>query len=122
MTLQPLPFGPLARRSLLAALLLLAMARLPAAADDSELNALRAQGVVAERYDGYVVVKDPSGGSAAKTVVDKVNAERRAIYEARAKQQGVTADQVGQVYAGQIIQKAPPGTWFLAADGSWTRK
>jgi uncharacterized protein YdbL (DUF1318 family) len=92
------------------------------AADDAQLNSLRAQGVIAERFDGYVMVKDNSTGATAQSVVDRVNAERRAIYEARAKAQGVTASEVGQVYAGQIIQKAPKGTWFLAADGSWTQK
>ncbi|MGH6939221.1 YdbL family protein [Hypericibacter sp.] len=91
-------------------------------ADDAQLNSLRAQGTIAERFDGYVMVKDNSTGATAQSVVDRVNAERRAIYEARAKAQGVTANEVGQVYAGQIIQKAPKGTWFLAADGSWTQK
>jgi uncharacterized protein len=91
-------------------------------ADDTQLNSLRAQGVIAERFDGYVMVKDNSTGATAQTVADRVNAERRAIYSARAKEQGVTADEVGQVYAGKIIQKAPKGTWFLAADGSWTQK
>jgi uncharacterized protein len=105
----------------LVALVLSAVGALvPARADDGQLNSLRAQGAIAERFDGYVMIKNNSGG--AQAVVDRVNAERRAIYEARAKAQGVTVDQVGQVYAGQIIQTAPKGTWFLAADGSWTQK
>jgi uncharacterized protein YdbL (DUF1318 family) len=105
----------------LVALLLSAVGAIaPAKADDAQLNSLRAQGVIAERFDGYVMVKNNAGG--AQAVVDRVNAERRAIYEARAKEQGVTAAEVGQVYAGQIIQKAPKGTWFLAADGSWTQR
>ena len=107
---------------LLALLLSTFAASAPARADDAQLNSLRAQGVIAERFDGYVMVKDNSTGATAQSVVDRVNAERRAIYEARAKAQGVTANEVGQVYAGQIIQKAPKGTWFLAADGSWTQK
>ena len=107
---------------LLALLLSAFAASAPARADDAQLNSLRAQGVIAERFDGYVMVKDNSTGATAQSVVDRVNAERRAIYEARAKEQGVTAADVGQVYAGQIIQKAPKGTWFLAADGSWTQK
>jgi len=105
---------------LLALILLSVGATAPAMAADEELNSLRAQGVIAERFDGYVMIKDSAGG--AQSVVDRVNAERRAIYEARAQAQGVTATEVGQVYAGQIIQKAPKGTWFLAADGSWTQK
>jgi uncharacterized protein YdbL (DUF1318 family) len=107
---------------LLALVLSAFAAAAPARADDAQLNSLRAQGIVAASFDGYVIVKDSSTGSTAQSVVDRVNAERRAIYEARAKAQGVTATEVGQVYAGQIIQQAPKGTWFLAADGSWTQK
>jgi uncharacterized protein YdbL (DUF1318 family) len=105
------------------ALLLSAFARtLPAHAEDQQFNTMRAQGFIAERFDGYVMVKDDSTGATAQSVVDRVNAERRAIYAARAQQQGVTANEIGQVYATKIIQKAPKGTWFLAADGSWTQK
>ena len=86
-------------------------------ADD--LDDLRASGVIAERYDGFVMLKD---GSGPQGVVDRVNAERKAIYAERAKQQNVTADAVGQVYAAQIMSAAPSGTWFLAADGSFARK
>lgn len=105
---------------LVALILSMAGSMSPARADDKQLNDMRAQGVIAERFDGYVMIKNSAGG--AQAVVDRVNGERRAIYEARAKAQGVTPTEVGQVYAGQIIQKAPKGTWFLAADGSWTQK
>ena len=55
-------------------------------------------------------------------MVDAVNAKRRAIYAERAKEQGTTADQVGRVYARQILTKAPAGTWFLKESGKWVRK
>ena len=55
-------------------------------------------------------------------MVDAVNAKRRAIYAARAKEQGTAADQVGRVYARQILGKAPAGTWFLQESGKWVRK
>ena len=100
------------------AAVLLALPHVPAAEAD-ELDDLRAQGVIAERYDGFVMLKD---GSGPQGLVDQVNAERRAIYAERAQQQGVTADAVGQVYAAQIMSAAPSGTWFLAADGSFARK
>jgi len=108
------------RRKLLAAagLLIVAAAARPARAD--EFDDLRASGVIAERFDGFVMLKDPGNGPQA--VVDKVNAERKAIYADRAKQQGVAADQVGQVYAAQIMSAAPSGTWFLGADGNFARK
>ncbi len=92
----------------------------PVAAGAQSLNALRASGAVGEGYDGFARVRKAGGG--ARSVVDAVNAKRRAIYGERAKEQGTTADQVGRVYARQILGKAPAGTWFLKESGKWVRK
>jgi len=89
----------------------------PLAAKD-DLDALRASGAVGESYDGYVV--DRNGKNAA--VVAGINAKRRAIYEKQAKSEGVAAAAVGQVYAQQIMKKAPKGTWFLNQQGQWAQK
>ena len=85
----------------------------PAAAQS--LDDLRASGAVGERYDGYAVARDPG----AESVVQQVNRKRRKIYEERAAAQGATSDQVGALYAPQIMGKAPPGTWFLEKNGQW---
>ena len=97
-----------------------AAALFPVAAGAQSLNALRASGAVGEGYDGFARVRKAGGG--ARSVVDAVNAKRRAIYAERAKEQGTTADQVGRVYARQILGKAPAGTWFLHESGKWVRK
>ncbi len=97
-----------------------AAALFPVAAGAQSLNELRASGAVGEGYDGFARVRKAGGG--AQSVVDTVNAKRRAIYAARAKEQGTTADQVGRVYARQILGKAPAGTWFLKESGQWVRK
>lgn len=97
-----------------------AAALFPVAAGAQSLNALRASGAVGEGYDGYARVRKAGGG--ARSVVDAVNAKRRAIYAERAKEQGTAADQVGRVYARQILGKAPAGTWFLQESGKWVRK
>jgi hypothetical protein len=86
----------------------------------ASLDELRASGAVGERYDGYVVVRNNVSGAA--DVAAKVNAERRRIYQERATQQKVSASEVGQVYAAQIVRNAPAGTYFQARDGSWKRK
>jgi uncharacterized protein YdbL (DUF1318 family) len=86
----------------------------------ASLDQLRASGAVGERYDGYVVARKNVPGAAA--IVAEVNAKRRRIYEKRAAQQKISAAQVGAVYAAQIFQKAPSGTWFQSKDGSWRRK
>ncbi len=87
-------------------------------ASAQSLNELRASGVIGERFDGYTVARSGAGSS----VANSVNAERRKIYSQRAAQQGVSADQVGRVYARQIFGQAPGGTYFLQENGKWTRK
>ena len=82
------------------------------------LDDLRASGAVGERFDGLAVARDPS---AADTVA-QINAKRIKIYAERAASQGVTADQVGQVFAKEILQKAPAKTWIQAPDNSWSQK
>jgi uncharacterized protein YdbL (DUF1318 family) len=84
------------------------------------LKDLRAQGIVGEGYDGFARVRTPASG--AQAAVDQANARRREIYAKRAAEQKVSPADVGRVYARQIFDKAPPGTWFLQENGQWVRK
>jgi hypothetical protein len=83
------------------------------------LEALRASGALGERYDGLVTVRQAS--SEASRIAAEVNGQRQAIYKQRAVEQGVSADQVGRVYARQLFDQAPKGTWFLTEQG-WVQK
>ncbi len=82
------------------------------------LDQLRASGAVGERYDGYAQALQ----SSAAGMVQQVNAKRKQIYAQRAAQEGASVDQIGRVYARQIVAKAPPGTKFLQENGSWITK
>lgn len=94
---------------------------LATAAGAADLDSYRAQGYLAERADGFV--EERSGAPAdAAALVAEVNAKRRGVYEERARQQGVSVDEVGKIYATQIFEKAPAGTYFRKADGSIVRK
>jgi uncharacterized protein YdbL (DUF1318 family) len=86
------------------------------------LNKLRSAGVVGEKFNGLAVVRDASASAKVRKTVEDVNKKRRQIYAKRAAEQGVPADQVGRVYAKQIFQKAPKGTWFQGENGRWTQK
>lgn len=112
------------RRRILTVLTLFLLAGIFAAppAIAQSLDALRKSGVVGERYDGYLVLRQANAPADVRSLVTQVNAKRKKIYEERAKQQNVPADQVGQVYAKEIFQSAPSGTWFLGADGRWVKK
>ncbi len=93
---------------------------LPATAQS--LDELRAQGIIAERYDGLVEVRVEDPPARAKQVVERVNAERRKIYRKRAESEGVPVDEVGKIYAQQVLKKAPEGTYFRKPDGTYARK
>ena len=87
----------------------------------ADLDTLRAEGVIAERYDGYVELRS-GGGAEAKQLVEQVNDKRRAIYRKRADKQGVPVEQVGRVYAKQLLEKIPEGTYVRKPDGSYVQK
>lgn len=107
-------------RRLLPALLALVVIVTAVPASAQSLDDFRRQGIVGERYDGLAVLRQQN--PAAQALVSQVNARRSRIYAERAKQQKVPADQVGRVYAREVFERAPPGTWFLDASGKWVRK
>ena len=110
-----------AYRSILVAITLLASALLASAPVDARpIDDFRSQGVIAERFDGYVELRGDD--AAARQLVDEVNRKRRAIYEQRAREQGVSAEEVGKVYAPQVMGDAPSGTFFRQPDGSYIQK
>ena len=81
------------------------------------LEALRASGAIGERVDGYVVARGPS----AQAEADAINAQRKAIYQEKAAAQGIEVEQVGKVYAEEILRKVPAGTW-IQINGQWRKK
>ncbi len=112
----------LARTAALAfSALLLAAVPQGAFAQSRPLDAPRAAGTVGERFDGYAVTRGTVTPDIT-ALVAKVNAERRALYAERAQSQGVSIEDIGKIYAAEIIKSAPAGTWFLAEDGSWKQK
>ena len=105
---------PLAKISQ-AMLLALALVATPAWADS--LEDLRASGAIGESYNGYVVAREPG----AREEADEINAKRRSIYQEKATAQGIDIEQVGKVYAEEIIRKVPSGTW-IQINGQWKQK
>jgi len=108
--------------NLLFALLLALVMALPIGAWGQDLDQYRATGEIAERYDGYVEIRAGNASKEAREAVKEVNRKRRQIYETRAQEQGVAREAVAKVYAKQILQDAPKGTYFLTPDGDYVRK
>ncbi len=102
--------------------LLLAATGNPAVAQNRPLDGPRAAGQVGERSDGYAVVRARSASAQVRGLVDSVNARRRAVYQQQAKSRGIAPAAVGRIYAREIVDNAPAGTWFQNASGQWARK
>jgi hypothetical protein len=94
----------------------------PVFAQGKPLDGPRAAGQVGERYDGYAVLRDANAPAAVKSLVSQTNAQRKALYEKRAKEDKVPVEAIGKIYAQQIINSAPKGTYFLSQSGQWTRR
>ncbi|MFQ5567506.1 MAG: YdbL family protein [Paracoccaceae bacterium] len=92
----------------------------PARAD--ALDTFRANGVIAERFDGYVEIRDSNAPGEARALVADVNAKRRALYTQRAEESNVPVEEVGKVFANKIVGSAPAGTYFRRPDGSYVRR
>ena len=84
----------------------------------ASLQDLRASGALGESASGYAVARDPG----AKAEVASINEKRKAVYAEKAAAQGVSIDQVGKVYAKEIFNKVPAGTWLQNEQGEWFRK
>lgn len=105
------------------ALAALLFAALPAAtASAQSLDSARASGQVGERYDGYLVLRDAAAPAGVKALVTSTNAQRAALYEKRSKEEKAPVAAIGKIYAQQIMQKAPKGTYFLNESGKWAQK
>lgn len=109
----------LSRRALLGlAVAAGALALLPTTSHAASLKDLLASGAVGERWDGFVQSRDGSG----QDVVNNVNNKRMGVYQQRAAETGTSVTDVGRIYAAELYQKAPGGTWFLLENGSWVQK
>lgn len=108
------------KHSLLAVLMLvLCMALEPVSAAD--LAQVKAAGQVGEQLDGYLGVVQPNAPADVHALVDGINRERRAAYEAIAKKNGVKVDEVARVTAQKVIGQAAPGHYVQTPSG-WQRR
>lgn len=81
---------------------------------------LKSKGVIGEDNNGYL--QFVGGKREKEAVVQAENQDRREVYHAIAKKEGVSVEQVGQRRAIQIISKARKGEWLQDQNGKWYQK
>ena len=106
-------------RALLPALAAMLMAPAPATAPASAAVAeARAQGLVGERYDGYLgIAADVS--DLLHRQVQAINIRRRALYSDLADRRGASLEQVGMTAACQLLPTVRVGERYQASDKLW---
>jgi uncharacterized protein len=85
-----------------------------------EILELKAQGVVGETHDGLLAFVGEQ--RPREELVQAENLDRRRVYAAIAKQQGVAPEFVGKRRGQQIAEQAESGFWLQSEDGTWARK
>ena len=85
-----------------------------------EIKALKEKGAIGENNKGYLEAIGKNGAKSG--VVAAENKDRKKVYEAIAKKQGVSAAAVGKRRAMQIAEKANPGEWLQGKNGKWYQK
>ena len=81
---------------------------------------LKAAGIVGENSQGFLAFI--GSNQSEQALVEAENKDRQLVYAAIAKQQGTTAEAVGQRRALQIAENAKPGEWLQNAGGKWIQK
>ena len=89
-------------------------ARLP------QIIKLKTQGIIGENNQGLLEFR--SANKSGANVVNAENSDRQKVYNAIAKQQGVSAKLVSQKRAQQIRGKAAAGEWVQKPNGQWYKK
>jgi uncharacterized protein YdbL (DUF1318 family) len=92
-----------------------------AVAQTPAVDQARAQGVVGERFDGYLGVAGPISG-ALRSQVAAINIKRRSLYSRLATDKGVSPNDVGITAGCQLLARVAVGQAYLLADGQWRRR
>jgi uncharacterized protein YdbL (DUF1318 family) len=87
-----------------------------------ELESAKARGLVGERADGFVGAVPANPSAEITSLVDDVNAKRRARYQEIATRNGTPLDAVAALAGEKLIQRTPAGQWVTDAEGNWYQK
>jgi len=85
------------------------------------VDVARAQGVVGERYDGYLGLAGPVSQQ-VRGEVGKINIERRALYSRLATSKGASPREVGITAGCQLLSRVPVGGAYLLSDNIWRKR
>jgi uncharacterized protein YdbL (DUF1318 family) len=91
-----------------------------------EIQNLKNDLVIGENRNGYLEIRktpdDTKYATYAKQVTDAENADRSALYEAKAKEKGVSSAFIEREAAEGWRDRAFPKEWIQSIEGTWQQK
>jgi hypothetical protein len=105
-------------KSIFVAASLLVMSQLTLALS---LDEAQSQGLLGENASGYLEMT-PRGNAAAKTLMNEVNAKRKAKYQSIAQKQNTELKNIEKIAGEKITGKLNAGEFYKDADGKWHKK
>jgi hypothetical protein len=86
-----------------------------------QLDQFKRQGKVGEVYTGYVeAVRGGNGG--VQGLINKVNENRKVIYQAIAQKHGISTAKAGELAGARNFREAEKGDYLKGRDGKWRQK
>lgn len=98
----------------------LTLAALTAVAMD--LNTAKSRGFVGEQQNGYLGLVDRSAPADVKSLMQKVNEQRRANYQSIARANELPLQSVESLAGQKAIDKTSRGNYVQAPNGQWVKK
>lgn len=107
-----------------AALAALALAgAVPALAQGTSPAQAKAEGLIGERFDGYLgYAAGPPASGLLRSQTEAVNIRRRALYTDLASRRGVSPQEVGITAGCTLLGRVRVGEPYLLSDGVWRRR
>ena len=90
-----------------------------------DLRAAKIDGKIGETTDGIVEAVEArylEKDDALRKLVEEENADRRELYKLIAEREKTTPEKVATRNAARNFEKAKPGEYLKARDGSWKKK
>ena len=109
---------------LLAASVGMLTAMAPAAAQAQETTLVvqaRSDGVIGERYDGYLGIVGVASPVLRRQVA-AINIRRRSLYSSLGVRRGATPEEVGITAACTLLGRIGVGEYYLFGTGPWQRR
>ncbi|WP_026317965.1 YdbL family protein [Algicola sagamiensis] len=84
------------------------------------LDEAKQKGFLGEQPNGYLgLVKD---NAEAKTLMNDINAKRKATYQKLATKNKITLADVAKIAGEKAMKKTKSGNYIKGADGQWKKK